>query len=263
MSTARALCVTIHDVAPATWPFCRRLVDAVAAVDPRAPLTLLTVPNFHDGGEAAPAGYIDWLHARVARGDEIALHGYTHRDESAARARGTQRLVRRVYTAAEGEFAALSRAEAARRIARGRLWCAAHALDVRGFVPPAWLLGREALQAVREFDFEYTTTLTHLVILRTGQRLYAPSLVYSTRSAPRRALSRVWNRAFASSMRGMPLLRLGLHPADAKYADIVRHAQRLLEALRCVRDPLTKYEYARRMQPEQSAAALVERVERA
>lgn len=262
MSTAHALCIAIHDVAPATWPLCRRLADAVAAVDPQAPLTLLVVPNFHDGGEAVPAGYIDWLHARAARGDEIALHGYTHRDESAARARGAQRLVRRVYTAAEGEFAALSRTEATRRIARGRLWCATHALDVHGFVPPAWLLGREALEAVREFDFDYTTSLTHFIMLRTGQRLYAPSLAYSTRSAPRRSLSRAWNSALAGATRGLPLLRLGLHPADAQYADIMRHAQAVLETLRRARAPLTKYEYARRLQPERPAAPIVECVER-
>lgn len=263
MSTARTLCIAIHDVAPATWSLCRRLVEAVAEVDPQAPLTLLTVPNFHDGGEAVPPGYIDWLHARVARGDEIALHGYTHRDESAPRARGAQRLLRRVYTAAEGEFAALSRIEATRRIARGRLWCAAHALEVRGFVAPAWLLGREALQAVREFDFDYTTSLTHFIVLRTGQRLYAPSLVYSTRSASRRTLSRAWNRGLAASTRRLPLLRLGLHPADAQYADIMRHAQGVLETLRRVREPLTKHEYARGLQPARPAAALIERVERA
>jgi predicted deacetylase len=263
MSTARALCIVIHDVAPATWSLCRRLADAVAAVDPQAPLTLLTVPNFHDGGEAVPAGYIDWLHARVARGDEIALHGYTHRDESAPRAWGAQRLVRRVYTAAEGEFAALSRTEATRRIARGRLWCAAHALEVHGFVPPAWLLGREALQAVREFDFDYITSLTHFIVLRTGRRLYAPSLVYSTRSAPRRTFSRVWNRALAASTGRLPLMRLGLHPADAQYVDIMRHAQSVLDRLRRVRVPLTKYEYARRLQLERPADPIVECVERA
>jgi predicted deacetylase len=39
----RRLCVSIHDVAPATWTECRTLLEAVAAVAD-IPLTLLVVP---------------------------------------------------------------------------------------------------------------------------------------------------------------------------------------------------------------------------
>ncbi len=262
MRPPRALCIAIHDVAPATWALCRQLADMIAEIDPAAPLTLLVVPNFHDGGEAAPAAYIDWLHARVARGDEIALHGYTHRDEAAARARGTQRLIRRVYTSGEGEFAALSHADALRRVARGRLWCAANGLEVRGFVAPAWLLGRDAWRAVCEFDFHYTTTLTRFFALRSGRSVYAPSIAYSTRSGARRLLSRLGTRTLAASSGSAPLLRVGLHPVDARYADIKRDARRLLEMLCGVRVPVTKSEYAHRLQP-QSANLRIARIEHA
>lgn len=241
----RALCISIHDVAPATWSLCRELRDAVSEACPRAPVTLLVVPNYHDDGAATPAAYLEWLHTCVARGDEIALHGYTHRDESAHDAHGMQRLARRVYTASEGEFAGLSHGEAVRRIARGRLWCAAHGLLVRGFVAPAWMLGRDAWAALDDFDFEYTTTLTRFIALPTRQHVFAPSVVYSTRSALRRALSRAWNRVLISATARASLVRIGLHPTDARHLRVINHARELLGALARVREPMTKYAYAR------------------
>lgn len=243
----RALCVSIHDVAPATWSRCRELRDAVHVICPRAPVTLLVVPNYHDDGAHTPADYLQWLHACVARGDEIALHGYTHRDERARDAHGMQRLARRVYTASEGEFAGLSYHEAARRIARGRLWCASHGLKVRGFVAPAWMLGKWAWAALGDFDFEYTTTLTRFIALRTGQRVFAPSVVYSTRSGLRRTLSRGWNRTLLTATTDASLVRVGLHPADALHPGIANHAWKLLDKLARVREPMTKYAYARQL----------------
>ena len=243
----RALCVSIHDVAPATWSRCRELRDAVHKVCPRAPVTLLVVPNYHDGGTDTPPAYLEWLRACVARGDEIALHGYTHRDERARDAHGMQSLARRVYTASEGEFAGLSHQEAVRRIARGRLWCTSHGLRVRGFVAPAWLLSDGAWAALEQFDFEYTTTLTRFFALRTRQRVFAPSVVYSTRSGLRRTLSRGWNRALLAATTRASLVRVGLHPADALYPGVAHHAWKLLDKLACVREPMTKYAYAQQL----------------
>ncbi len=249
----RALCISIHDVAPATWSLCRVLRDAVHERCPRAPVTLLVVPNYHDGGADVPTAYLDWLRECVARGDEIALHGYTHRDERAHATKGVQRLVRRIYTTGEGEFAGLSHREAMRRIARGRLWCALHGLKVRGFVAPAWMLGDGAWAALEEFDFEYTTTLTRFIALRTRQRIFAPSVVYSARSAPRRALSRGWNRALLAATTGASLVRVGLHPADALHPGVAHHALKLLDKLARVREPMTKYAYARQLNEARQA----------
>jgi hypothetical protein len=48
-----------------------------------------------------------------------------------------------------------------------------------------------------------------------------------------------------------PLVRLSLHPADARFPALVRHAQRLVERLLADRRPLTKAgfagEYAERL----------------
>jgi predicted deacetylase len=50
--TDGALCLVLHDVAPARWRACRRVLDAVAAAAAASgqglpPMTLLVVPQWH------------------------------------------------------------------------------------------------------------------------------------------------------------------------------------------------------------------------
>lgn len=241
----RALCVSIHDVAPATWAACRTLAAAVAEVDPRLPLTLLVVPDYHALGHGVPAWYRAWLDHRLAEGDEIALHGYTHRDEAPPARTLGDGLRRRCYTAGEGEFAALSREAAMRKLAAGDGWCARHGWQARGFVAPAWLMSRGAWDALSAFDFEYTTTLGRFHLLREGRFVTAPSLVYSARTPWRRWMSRQWNDVLSCAVREAPLVRLGLHPADARHPELIEHVQRLLDRVRRGRTGMTKIEYAR------------------
>jgi len=147
----------------------------------------------------------------------------------------------------EGEFAALDRAEATRRIASGRLWCARHGLAVRGFVAPAWLLGRESWEALSDFEFDYTTTLTRFVELRGGRSVPAPGIVYSARSRARRVLSCGWNALLARVAHAAPLVRVGLHPVDTCHPQVLHHAQALVRRLARHRECLTKRHVAARL----------------
>src|SRR5688572_16051893 len=67
-----ALCVSIHDVAPATWDECARLAQAMREVA-ELPLTWLVVPQYHRAG-GDPARMESGLGCALARGDELALH---------------------------------------------------------------------------------------------------------------------------------------------------------------------------------------------
>lgn len=240
----RALCVSIHDVAPRTYDSCRKIADAVRGIDPALPLTLLVVPCYH-GDSETPVDYAGWIAQRLARGDELALHGYTHRDESPPPRSLTGRVRRRMYTAAEGEFSALTREEARERIDRGRRWFAERGWPVRGFVAPAWLVSAGTWDALRDCGFLYTTTLGRFHVLENGRSLRAPSLVYSTRSAWRRRASLAWNALLASASREMPLVRVSFHPADAAHPEVMAQALSLLAKLMRDREPLTKAEFAR------------------
>jgi predicted deacetylase len=238
----RALCVSIHDVAPDTWDDCARLQRAVRAVAD-IPLTWLVVPRYH--GRAPPAPAMERaLEALLAQGHELALHGYTHQDSGPPRADLASRFLRTVYTQSEGEFAAIDAQEARRRIELGLAWFAERGWKVAGFVPPAWLLGEGAWRALRAFPFEYTTTFSHFHLLQRQATLLAPSLVYTARNAGGRLLSPPLAGTLAALMKPAPLVRLSLHPRDARYPALVRHAQQLVERLLADRQPRTKAAFA-------------------
>jgi predicted deacetylase len=238
------LCVSIHDVAPATWAECRVLLDAVDAVAD-IPLTLLVVPAYHGAAETVPS-FDHELELRVARGDELALHGYTHLDAGPP-ARGLREAyARQVYTSGEGEFAALAADEAAERLNLGIKWFARRGWALHGFVAPAWLLGEGGWQALRQTSLLYTTTWRRFHILHKQQSLDAPSLVYSSRNAWGRALSRraVGWTAMMQLQRQAPLVRLSLHPRDVHDRLTILHFQKLLEQLLLQRQATTKAGFA-------------------
>lgn len=244
-----ALCVSIHDVAPATWTDCARLLDALATLGP-PPLTLLVVPDYHRQGSALPGRYRDALERRLAAGDELALHGWCHLDEGPPPAGVRDWLRRQVYTAGEGEFAALSAAEAARRLDAGRAWFAAQGWPLAGFVAPAWLLGPGAWQALAQPvahrpRFAYTTTLRVFHSFVPQRTLSADCVVYSARSSVRRAASLAWNARPRD--RSAPLLRIALHPADASHPTLLRQALRHLQDELLEREAMTKAQFAARL----------------
>ena len=245
----RFVCVVLHDVAPTTRAACMRTLAAVAQVAD-VPVTLLAVVARH--GEASTPDLVDWLDARVRSGDELALHGWSHRDEAKPPTGWLDGLRRNVYTRGEGEFWALSEGEATRRIEAGVAWFREHGWPLAGFVAPAWLLGPGAWQALATQRFEYTATLRELVHLPGRGNVKSQSVVYSTSNAWRRQSSLLWNATVARLERGNKLLRLELHPRDADAPAVRRSWQRALEAALRTRSALTVAELVRRRRAERS-----------
>ena len=240
-----ALCVAIHDVAPATWSECLHLLHAVRAVAD-IPLSWLVVPHYH-GSSLRSRACEATLGGLLAEGHELVLHGYTHLDPSPANGPLFSRLLRTVYTEREGEFAVLGANEARRRIELGLAWFDERGWPVNGFVAPAWLLGPHVWTVLADYPFTYTTTFSRFHLLRPATSLFAPSLVYAARNGLGRVVSPRLDDLAAALWRAAPLLRLGLHPRDAHHPALVRHAQRLLERLLATRQALTKTEFARRL----------------
>lgn len=240
-----AVSVVLHDVSPHTWPACERLLTALDEVAP-VPVTLLVVADHHHkGGIEQFPSFLAAIERRLARGDEVVAHGLVHLDEAPSPRGLSEWFRRRIYTAGEGEFDALPKDEAARRLDEG--WRRLRALGwaPRGFVAPAWLMGPGTHAALREGPYAYATTRQEIILLPGGARLRAPSLVWSVRSVWRRRLSALFNerllRHGLAHPQRYPLLRLGLHPVDAAHPEVVRFWQHALrEALRQGRVPLTK-----------------------
>jgi uncharacterized protein len=238
----RCVAVVLHDVAPATWATYRPLLRELDAW--RVPLTLLVVPWWHGGVRVGddPA----WraaLDARVARGDEIALHGWRHLDEGPAPRSPYGWVRRRVLTAGEGEFAALSSVQAAQRLAAGRAALEECGWHAEGFVAPAWLLGASAAAAVRAAGFSYTSDRTALYLLPNWRRVSAPTLVASPRSAARRFVSRAWNRWQLATAVRAPLLRIGIHPGDCQHPAQLRRWRAVLREVLGTRTAVTKAQW--------------------
>lgn len=234
------ICIALHDVAPATWPQCSTLLDLLGDLRCTA-ITLLVVPDYHGRGRIADAPLVvRALDRCIEHGAEIALHGYSHYD-SASPPRGVADWWRRrVLTAGEGEFSALTVACAAERIERGRRELAGLGWPVRGFVAPAWLASAGTWQALRQSHWRYTATRQALHDLDRLRRIPAPALSISTRSLWRRNASRAWLRGMRVALRARPLLRLALHPADACHADALHDWRWLVDLFLEERVAVTK-----------------------
>lgn len=210
----KLLAVVIHDVAPETWSRCRILVAALEGLG-IAPLSLLVVPHYHGGPRNV--AFERWLVQRAALGDELVLHGYDHLDPLPPQG-PAQRWLRRIYTAGEGEFAALDHDEAQRRLRAGREWMGALGVRPAGFVAPAWLMSRGTWEALREQPLRYTCTLREVMLLPQGPSLRSTAQVWSSRSPWRRVASIAWNGVLRRLQAERLLLRLELHPLDAAHA---------------------------------------------
>ncbi len=230
------LVVSIHDVSPRTRAACDELIGDLAAQGV-AKTSLLIVPNHHGHGHfLEDEEFCAWLANRAREGHEIVPHGYFHRRDRRPGESARDRWVTRVYTADEGEFFDLSRDEATTLLERGkadfqrfRSTYAPALPEPRGFIAPAWLLGAAAEEAVRAAGYEYTTRLAWFEDLARGRRMRTQSLVWSPRSAARRAISLAWNAFLFRRLdrAATPVVRLGIHPPDAAFPPLRRQIGRL------------------------------------
>jgi predicted deacetylase len=251
----KAVCLVLHDVAPSTWADYQPFVEAVDALGD-VPMTWLVVPDFHrhDALDANPA-FRRVLDARVARGDELALHGYYHDDQEPMPNNPRDWFMRRVYTH-EGEFYRLSREAALARLHAGLEMFQRYDWPVQGFVAPAWLMSDGTRQALRELPLSYTSDPQHLYRLPDFSAINAPGLVWSARSAWRRGLSKIVSDQREQRWREASVIRLGLHPVDMRHRfsrDYWLHTlQRLLAEGRV---PLTKIDWLARQRGQLERAA--------
>jgi predicted deacetylase len=238
----RKLCIAIHDVSPATWPDCERLLRLLRTLG-RLPVTLAVVPDFHGKARVDRAPWFAHaIDACIAEGAEVALHGYRHLDDSRPPSNVRSWVQRRVLTAGEGEFAALSAGEAASRIQQGQNLLKACGWRATGFIPPAWLAGEGTRQALRKSPFVYTSSQFTLSRLADGLVIDAPCVTVSARSSWRRAASKLWLNAIETATAGTPLLRIAMHPVDAEHEDVRKQWRELIARLLARRTALTKHQ---------------------
>ena len=241
----RSVMLVLHDVAPQTWPAYQSFVAEVDALG-CIPVTWLVVPDFHKNGPVQSSRALrHLLDGRLARGEELVLHGYHHCDDSPPPGNPHEYFMRRIYTW-EGEFYTLSQAQALARLERGIELFSRLGWPLHGFVAPAWLMNENTRQALCTLPLSYTTDAGHFYRIPDFMPIEAPGLVWSARSAWRRGLSRAYSAIRERQLGRARVIRLGLHPEDMRHPlsrkywlDVLR---RLLED---GRKPTTKIDWLR------------------
>lgn len=227
----RYLCVSLHDVAPATFQDCRNTLAFLDALR-IGPVALLVVPDYHGQGRAdRDDRFCEFLRARVRRGDEIVLHGYLHRDTGGVPRGPGEWLERRIYTDGEGEFARLEANVARARLLRGLAVLRSAGWQPSGFVAPAWLMSPGTRTALEGLPLKYYATRDGVYLLDGERHIAGPSFVVSTQSFSRRALSMPWNYAVLGRHLGSPVVRAALHPRDLRFGSIESLWRQLLAPL--------------------------------
>lgn len=224
----RLLLASIHDVSPRFENDVERLLDLLSPhVGDR--LAMLVVPNHWGDAPIVPGSpFAARLRRWADAGTEIFLHGYFHRDQ--ARHDGAaDRLRARFMTAGEGEFLGLSSGDAASRIAEGRaLLEDVIGRRVDGFVAPAWLYGEGAIRALEECRIPLAEDHFRVWSPATGAELArGPVITWASRTRARLASSLL----AAAALRRMPMrvLRIGVHPPDARHEVLVKSIRKTFE----------------------------------
>ncbi len=236
----KSFVVSLHDVSPHTWPDCARILGDLRELGVEK-CSLLVIPDHHRRGHfLADPGFCAWLGEQARAGHELVIHGSVHQRSRRAGEGLAARLTTQFYTADEGEFFDLDRATAHALVAQARVDFRQIGLAPTGFIAPAWLLSADAEAALRDLGLDYTTRLgTVLDLQKNGPAFRSQSLVWSVRSAWRRAVSRAWNALLFRRLAGNPLMRLSIHPVDLAHPAIWRQIRALTIRAIAERDPRT------------------------
>ena len=240
-SSQPRVAIALHDVSPSTLELSQRLIALVDSIAGNVPLTLLVIPHHHGQQriDRCPQ-FRRFIDARIAAGDEVALHGMSHRDDMALRASVPEWWRRRVLTQGEAEFAALSADDARQRIEQGLALFATCGWTAAGFVAPAWQMSQATRAVIREFPFRYATTRSAVLWMPEDNAQAMPALSLSARTAMRRRLSQWWAARWMQLHGRDGVIRLALHPVDAAFTDMCEVWRECLQTLLAVASPVTK-----------------------
>jgi hypothetical protein len=219
---SQAVIVSIHDVSPGTRAECEAIFAQLAELGLKT-CTWLVVPDYHHRGHIREdAEFCEWICALENEGHEIVIHGYHHQRERRENDSLFDRVVTCLYTADEGEFYDIDHDRALALVQRAQEEFREIGVHPEGFIAPAWLLSAPAVKALKDAGMQYTTRLRHVLDLYSGRAHDSQSLVWSSRSAWRRALSVLWNRVLFRRLADNPLMRIAIHPPDIRYPRVWR-----------------------------------------
>ncbi|MFN8111205.1 MAG: glycosyltransferase [Thermoleophilia bacterium] len=200
--TARALVLSIHDVAPPTMEACVELRRLVHEALGDVPVSLLVVPRLHGHRlwDGASAG---WLCDRITLGDEPVLHGLYHEDALGRDGREFGR--------------GLMPSTGATAVRRGLADLGNIGVLPVGFIAPAYGHPRGLHHALRTSGLGWWCTRLRLHA-RGGAGRLLPSVGLGASTPWRRLTSPSATRGALAALPACGAVRLDLHPADLRHA---------------------------------------------
>ena len=241
----RRLTVEIHDVSPAYATEVHEMGAALAEVGVRRPV-LLVVPSLIDSRGShwdlrADDRLVDWLGDQQRAGAEIVLHGLTHRAPHAPPPGVGNYLMHRFFARGLAEFAHLSRMEALIRLDAGLRILKDCGLKTAGFIAPAWQQSAEAIVALRELGFRFTTFFNRVLpLVGSARPVTTVALTFDAANPAIDYAKRVLMRGVERAYRQAQLLRVALHPRDLHGRRPLEHILARVRALLPWR-PVTTY----------------------
>jgi predicted deacetylase len=217
-----ALAVAVHDVEQGSFG---RVVEirqwlAEHGVDR---VTLLVIPAAHQRPIGMHAPLALWLRNRVAHGDAVAQHGFSHRVVSSPH--WSRKLLAHWQAGEAAEFPGLGGDQAARRVASGRRVLGDLDLDPHGFVAPGYAYTPE-LRSLLVHSFDWFADLRGIRTRREGE-IRARALCLGTSTSFKRIVSPTAVRAL--SVIPGEVMRIDVHPADFDHPLHVATLEWLLE----------------------------------
>lgn len=205
------LLVSVHDVSQGTVETARAWARDLD--DLGVPVTFLAVAGPFRGPALTPdSEAAAWLRARQLRGDEIAVHGWSHAD--APGSVGWRRALARPLARGAAELAAVDEAQARRILERCVIALAAAGLRPLGLTPPGYLLSPAGRDAARHVGLRYTTS--HLAVhdALEGRTERIPAFCHRPGTRLEQAGAALLTGAVGVMARAGRSVRIGLHPDD-------------------------------------------------
>ncbi|MEH6701606.1 polysaccharide deacetylase family protein [Parasphingorhabdus sp.] len=223
MSSNPILLTAIHDVSPRFANEVDILFDRLAPSAGSDHIAMLVVPDFWGIAPLSKSpSFRRSLQNWSDQGVEIFLHGWHHRADQVPQSR-FDRFRGNFLTAGEGEFLAMDRARAAKKMRDGRkLIEDITGSPVSGFIAPAWLYGAGAHEALAEVGFVLAEDHMHVWNPVSGETLATgPVVTWASRSAMRTASSLAFASVAPAILSRSSVARIAVHPGDVSKPSIL------------------------------------------
>ena len=233
----KRLLASIHDVSPRFEPEVDALFDRLSGLLGGPRLAMLVVPDYEDGAPlAASRAYAAKLRGWADAGVEMFLHGWCHRDDAARKG-----FMQKHMTAGAGEFAQLTKAEAARRLSDGRKTVEdVIGRPVAGFIAPAWLYSEGAKQAIAEAGFDLAEDHLHVWQPASGNTVArGPVITWASRSPSRILSSLLVAAAARAAPWALSNARIAVHPGDTTKPELLRSIDATFARFAALACPIT------------------------